>query len=257
MPSERVVALRWIPVWQRNMLVWVKLAGPAIFGNFGEPLLYMLALGYGLGAFVQGMSELPYPVFLASGLVCSSAMSTSSFEGMYSAYTRMAVQNTWGAMLATPISVSDVVIGETAWAATKSLISSSAILLVAAFLGAVSGLEALLVLPVVVLIGLCFGAMALVVTAVSRSYDFFLYYTTLFITPSLLIGGVFFPLERMPEAIQWLAAALPLTHAVNVVRPLMTGLPLQDVALHLTVVMTYTVVALVLAIRLIARRLSA
>jgi hypothetical protein len=71
MPSERVVALRWIPVWQRNMLVWVKLAGPAIFGNFGEPLLYMLALGYGLGAFVQGMSELPYPVFLASGLMAT------------------------------------------------------------------------------------------------------------------------------------------------------------------------------------------
>jgi lipooligosaccharide transport system permease protein len=250
-------ALRWLPVWQRNLLVWVKLAGPAILGNFGEPLLYLLALGYGLGAFVENMSELPYLVFLASGTVCSSAMSTSSFEGMYSAYTRMAVQNTWGAMLATPLGVSDVVLGETAWAATKSLISSTAILIVAALLGAVAGPQALLVLPLVVLIGLCFGAMALVVTAVSRSYDFFLYYTTLFITPSLLIGGVFFPLERMPVAIQWLASVLPLTHAVEIVRPLMTGLPLQNVGLHLAVVLGYTVVSLALAIHLIRRRLSA
>lgn len=107
-------SLRWVPVWRRNMLVWRKLAGPAILGNFGEPLLYLLALGYGLGAFVQNMSELPYLVFLASGTVCSSAMSTASFEGMYSAYTRMAVQNTWGAMLATPLAVRDVVLGETA-----------------------------------------------------------------------------------------------------------------------------------------------
>lgn len=256
-PAMRHPALRWIPVWQRNVLVWVKLAGPAILGNFGEPLLYLLALGYGLGAFVQNMSELPYLVFLASGLVCSSAMSTSSFEGMYSAYTRMAVQNTWGAMLATPLSVADVVIGEAAWAATKSLISSTAIVLVAALLGAVSGIEALLVLPLVLLIGLCFGAMALVVTAVSRSYDFFLYYTTLFITPSLLIGGVFFPLERMPEPIQWLATMLPLTHAVEVVRPLMTDLPLHNTALHLAVVVAYTVAALWLAIKLIDRRVSA
>lgn len=127
----------------------------------------------------------------------------------------------------------------------------------AALLGAVVGMQALLALPMVFLIGVCFGAMALVVTSISRSYDFFLYYTTLFITPSLLIGGVFFPLERMPAAIQGLSSFLPLTHAVAIVRPLMTGLPLEDVLLHVVVLLAYTAMALALAIHLIRRRLTA
>ena len=113
-------AIRWFPVWQRNFRVWSKLAGPSLLGNFGEPLLYLLALGYGLGSFVGKMEEMPYVVYLASGIVVSSAMFTATFEGMYSAYTRMDVQRTWNAMLAAPLDVRDVVVGEMAWAPSSS-----------------------------------------------------------------------------------------------------------------------------------------
>ncbi|MFP5344926.1 MAG: nodulation protein NodJ, partial [Gammaproteobacteria bacterium] len=101
------LSLRWIPVWRRNFLVWRKLFGPSMVGNFVEPLLYLLALGFGLGVFVGEMQGMPYSVFLASGLVCASAMNTATFEGLYSAYTRMAHQQTWGGMLATPLMVGD------------------------------------------------------------------------------------------------------------------------------------------------------
>ncbi len=249
--------LTWWPVWRRNCLVWVKLAGPAILGNFGEPLLYLLALGYGLGAFVGEMEDLPYIVYLASGIVCSSAMVTASFEGMYSAYTRMDVQKTWDAMLATPLDVRDVVVGEGIWAATKSLISSAAILIVAAALGAVSSWKAIFALPVVLLTGLCFASLALVITAFAKNYDFFLYYNTLVITPTLFVSGVFFPLERMPSTIQWLSEVLPLSHAVKLVRPLMTDTPLHLPMLHLLVLSVYTIGALSLATILIRRRLEA
>lgn len=252
-----MLGLGWLPVWQRNLRVWIKLAGPAILGNFGEPLLYLLALGYGLGSFVSEMQNMPYIVFLASGIVCSSAMITASFEGMYSAYTRMDVQKTWDAMLATPLDVSDIVIGEAVWAATKSLISSAAILIVAGLLGAVEDWQAILALPVVLLTGLCFAGLALVVTAFATNYDFFLYYNTLILTPLLLFSGVFFPLEQMPPVIQWLALLFPLTHAVDLVRPLITGTVLTQPWLHMLVLTGYTLSALALAAVLIRRRLAA
>jgi lipooligosaccharide transport system permease protein len=250
-------ALRWLPVWQRNFRVWVKLAGSAILGNFGEPLLYLLALGYGLGGFIGHVQEMPYIQFLASGIVCSSTMITASFEGMYSTYTRMEVQKTWDAMLATPLAISDIVIGETIWAGTKSLFSGAAILVVAALLGAVASWHAVFALPVVLLTGFCFAAMALVVTAFATNYDFFLYYYTLIITPILLLSGVFFPLEEMPLIIQQSAQFFPLTHAVALVRPLITGSALNQVLLHLLVLSGYTLLALSLAITLLRRRLMA
>lgn len=256
-PRRGAGYLDWLPIWKRSIRVWVKLIGPAVLGNFGEPLLYLLALGYGLGSLVGDVQGMPYIVFLASGIVCSSAMVSASFEAMYSAYTRMAVQKTWDAMLAAPLEVRDVVLGEIAWAGTKSLMSVSAILLVAALLGAVSGWQALWVLPVVLLTGMSFAAMALVVTAFARNYDFFLYYNTLFITPMLLFGGVFFPLERMPPAVQWGAGLLPLNHAVRLVRPLMTDQPLEQVPLHLAVIAAYALLATWLAVHLLSRRLTA
>lgn len=258
MPAGLQVAyggVRWLAVWRRHARVWRRLAGPALLGNIGEPLLYLVALGYGLGSFVGQVSGLDYLTFLASGFVCASAMNTASFEGMYSAYTRMAVQQTWTAMLNTPLSVWDVLLGEAVWAATKATISAAAILLVAAMLGAVDGWQALWVLPVVLLLGFCFAAMALVMTAISRSYDFFLYYFTLWLTPMLLVSGVFFPADQLPPWLAGVAAWLPLAHGVAIVRPLVIGAGPEAVALHLTVIAVYAVVAIAIAHRLVARRL--
>ncbi|MDH5784028.1 MAG: ABC transporter permease [Chromatiales bacterium] len=249
------IALRWIAVWQRNGRVWRKLAGPALLGNIGEPLLYLVALGFGLGALVGEVEGVDYLTFLASGFVCASVMNTASFEGIYSAYTCMAVQETWTAMLHTPLDVHDILIGEAMWAATKALLSALFIIIVAAFLGAVEGMLALAVLPVALLSGVTFAAMALVVTAVSRSYDFFLYYFTLLLTPMLLFSGVFFPVEGMPQWLQQLAQLLPLSHAIELVRPLMLGEIPQGIALHLLMLCGYGLLALLLAARLIQRRL--
>lgn len=248
-------ALRWYTVWRRNARVWRKLAGPALLGNIGEPLLYLLALGYGLGALVGRVEGVDYLTFLASGFVCASVMNTASFEGIYSAYTRMAVQETWTAMLHTPLDVDDILIGEALWAASKALLSAIFIIVVAAFLGAVDGWLVLAVMPVALLSGVAFAAMALVVTALSRSYDFFLYYFTLLLTPMLLFSGVFFPIEGMPVWLQQGAQLLPLTHAIDLVRPLMIGVVPQQIALHLAVLLVYCLAGLWLASRLIRRRL--
>ncbi len=247
---------RWLTVWQRNLKVWSKLAGPAIIGNFGEPLLMMVALGYGLGRMVGDIDGLPYLHFLATGILCSSAMNTASFEGLYSAFTRMTTQRTWDSMLTAPLAVSDIAIGETLWAGTKGLFSGIAILIVCYGFGIAHGWTPLLALPVILLTGVCFGALALVVTSFATTYDFFLYYFTLIVTPMYLLSGVFFPLSNMPEAVQIGAQFLPLSHAVALVRPLVTGSEVSSVPLHLTVIATYAAVGMLTATRLLERRMQ-
>ena len=256
-PPLPSISLRWIPVWQRHALVWRKLSVPSLVGNFGDPLLYLLALGYGLGRFVGTMDGMPYITFLASGIVCSSAMNTATFEALYSGFTRMTTQQTWAGMLATPLDVDDIVMGEMVWAGSKSFISASAILVVATALGIVHGPRVVLVLPVALLVGTCFAAMALVVTAISKSYEFFLYYVTLVVTPMMLFGGVFFPLQGLPPPLQWAALLLPLTHAVELIRPLMTGSWPAQPLLHLAVLLTYSGASYWAATTLVRRRLLA
>ncbi len=248
-------SLRCLAVWQRNLRVWRKILLPSALGNFGEPLLYLLAFGYGFGELVGDLGQLPYVAFLASGIVCSSLLFTSSFEAMYSAFTRMANQQTWNAMLNAPLVVDDIVLGEVLWAATKGMLSSSAILIVAAAMGLVADWRALLVLPVLALAGFAFAACAMVVTAFARSFDFFLYFFTLGLTPMLLTGGVFFPREQFPEWLQRAAFLLPLPHVVELVRPLLTGGSLHGPGLHLAVILGYGSAGLIVSTALVRRRL--
>ena len=229
--------------------------GPSLLINFGEPFLYLLGLGYGLGQFVGNIEGMPYLMFLASGMVAFSATNTASFEALYSVFTRMVPQRTYEAMLATPLTVDDIVAGEMLWCATKSLVSGTAILVVAALLGAVSGISSILVIPVLFLTGLCFSGLALMMTAVSRSYDFFNYYMTLFITPMFLFCGVFYPIETLPDFLEPVAKALPLAHTIELTRPLISGGTVSNPLLHLLALSLFALFGYYVAVVLIRKRL--
>lgn len=252
---------RWIPnprrswaVWRRNTAVWHKLLVPSLLANFGEPLLYLLAFGYGFGALVHRVGGLPYITYLATGIVCSSAMNAASFEALYSTYTRMEPQKTWEGIHATPVEIPDIVCGELLWAATKGLINAFAIVVVALLLGLIDAWGAILSLPVLFLSGLCFGALALVATAWARGYDFFTYYFTLVLTPLLLVSGVFFPTASLPRVVRIAARLLPLTHVVSLVRPLLLGRLPPHPGSDLAVLAGYTVLAGCLATTSFVRR---
>ena len=248
---------RFLAVWLRNARVWRRFALPSLLGDFGEPFLYLLGLGYGLGRFIGDMADLPYLVYLASGVLCVTAMYAATFEGLYAAFTRLTRQDTYGAMLNTPLQVPDIVAGEVAWCATKSLIGGTALLVVAAILGAVPGGAGgiLAALPVVFLTGLTFGALALLITSLAPTYDFFLYYFTMIITPMFLFSGVFYPVETLPDWLRPVVYGLPLTHAVDLVRPLVAGQSPGAVLHPVVVLMLYTVVAYQLATYFMRRRL--
>lgn len=244
-----------LAVWRRNAKVWTKLMRVSLIIQFGEPLIYLLGLGYGLGQFVPAMDGLPYLTFLASGLVMSSVMNTATFEGMYSCYTRMEPQKTHQAMLATPLRVRDLVLGEQLWAATKGLIPCVALLLVATALGAITAPSALLVPFVGLLAGLAFAGFCLPIVPFARSYDYFSYFYTLVIIPMFMFSGVFYPLESLPEAVAIIAQILPLSHAVELARPLVIGEWPQSIALHIAVLLAYALGGGCLSVWLFERRL--
>lgn len=252
LPRPRAAAFK---VWFRNLMVWRKLIAPSLFFTFGEPFVYLLGLGFGLGRFVGEVDGMSYLTFLASGLVAATAMNTASFEGMYSVFTRMVHQQTYDALLATPLEVDDIVAGEMLWCATKSVLAATPILAVAALLGAVREPSALAAIPLFFVIGLCFAGPAVVVSAFAPSYDFFNYYVTLLITPMFIFSGVFYPVSTLPEAARVVVEVLPLSHAVALVRPLVAGTAPDQVALHLAVLVAYALAGYVAASVFIRRRL--
>lgn len=253
---------RWWPVFLRNLLVWRKLAIPSLVGNIAEPLMWLVAFGYGLGALVGtvqigvdgGDEKVRYILFLASGSICMSAMNAASFEALYSAFSRMHVQKTWDSIMNAPIGLRDVLLAEMLWAAFKSLFSVTAILGVMLALDISRSPMLLLAWPILLLAGITFSCMALIFNALARNYEFFTYYFTLFLTPMMFLSGVFFPRENLPYVLQQVSAWLPLTQAVELVRPLFLGRLPDQALLHLGVLALYALVAWRIALVLTRRR---
>ena len=250
------LSLRFFPIWRRHWLVWKKVAASSIMGHLADPVIYMLGLGYGLGGLLPSIGGMPYIAFLAAGTVCYSTMNSASFEALYSGFSRMHEQRTWEAILNTPIALDDVVLSEILWAATKSLMSGIAVLVVIWLLGLSHSLMSLWMIPLALLIGLTFAAIGLIMTALAPAYDFFMYYFTLVITPMMLLSGVFFPVTQLPQSIQIVASMLPLTHAINLARPLMNGNVPEYAMFHISVLLAYALTGFYVSLVLFRRRLS-
>lgn len=231
------LSMRFLPIWRRNFLVWKKLAVASVLGNIADPLITLIAFGYGLGSLLKEVGGIPYIHFLASGSICMSIMMASSFEALYSAFSRMHVQKTWDALLNAPLALDDVVLAEMLWAATKALFSGIAILAVMFVLGIGLHPHTLLVVPLLFLIGMTFASLGLVANAIAQGYDFFTYYFTLVLTPMIFLSGVYYPTAQLPGWLQMVSHLLPLNAAVQLVRPLILGgwpaTPMADVAILL------------------------
>ncbi|MBX4968878.1 ABC transporter permease [Rhizobium binae] len=247
--------LNWLAVWRRNYLAWKKAALASILGNLADPIIYLFGLGAGLGVMVGHVDGVSYTAFLAAGMIATSAMTAATFETIYAAFGRMQGQRTWEAMLYTQLRLGDIVVGEMAWAATKASLAGTGIGIVAAMLGYTHWLSLLYALPVIALTGFAFASLGMVVTALAPSYDYFIFYQTLVITPMLFLSGAVFPIDQLPVAFQQLAAFLPLAHAVDVIRPTMLGQSIANVCLHIGVLCIYIVVPFFLSTALLRRRL--
>ena len=256
------LSLRFWPVFLRNLLVWRKLAIPSLVGNIAEPLMWLVAFGYGMGALVgqvtlpgpAGDVKVPYILFLASGSICMSAMQAASFEALYSAFSRMHVQKTWDGIMNAPVTLDDIVLAEMLWAAFKALFTVTAILGVMLVLGISYSPKLLVAWPVLLGVGITFSCLALIFNALAKGYDFFTYYFTLFLTPMMFLSGIFFPLEQLPLVVRTISQWLPLTNAVELVRPLFMDQWPTHALRHVAVLAAYAVGGFWLALALTRKR---
>ena len=252
------ISWRWWPVFRRNLLVWRKLAVPSLVGNIAEPLITLVAFGYGIGALIGQVqlngSAVPYILFLASGSICMSAMNAASFEALYSAFSRMNVQRTWDGIMNAPVRLDDVVFAEMLWAAYKSLFTSAVILGVMLALGISHSPMLILALPLLGLVGIVFASIALIFNALAKGYDFFTYYFSLFLTPTMFLSGVFFPRDQLPGVMRVISDWLPLTADVELIRPLFLDQWPAHGLRHLAVLAAYGVAAFWVALALTRRR---
>jgi lipooligosaccharide transport system permease protein len=244
---------RSLRVWQRNRDVFFKLWHTEVPGFFAEPILILLAMGVGLGTYVVLGGS--YLEFIAPGILAAYAMFSSASECTYGSFVRMKYQRTFDAIITTPVNMEDVVAGEIFWGATRSLLTTLAILIVIAAFGLVHSPWALLTIPISALAGLMFSSIALVVTSVAPTIYTFNYFYTLFITPMFFFSGVFFPLDAFSTTVQKLCWISPLTPVANLARALVSGHPGDGAWWGLAIIIGLTAVFFPLALYMMRRRL--
>jgi lipooligosaccharide transport system permease protein len=229
MQEAGAIATHALAVTRRQYLVWRRIIGASLTTNVVNPIIFLY-----------------------------SAMFAASFETTIGSYSRLDFQKTWDATLATPVTLLELLLGEAFWATCKAMLSTICVLLVGALWGGVGSLAgALASLPVIFVAGFAFATCGLAATAYARSWEFFSYFFTFWVTPMFVFSGVFFGVDRFPYYIEPLAWVLPMTHVIEVVRPLVAG---QDLGLltalgHIAFVAALAVLAFILAYRRLKVRL--
>ena len=242
-------------VWQRDRDAFKRAWKVEVAGIAFEPVILLVAIGFGLGAYIAEIGDQSYAEFLAPGLIASYAMFHATFDSTFGAYLRMDSQHIYEAILFTPLGPEDIVLGEVLWAATRGLLASTALLVVATVFGLVPSPLAVLSLPSAYLIGFTIGSIAMVLTATATTIGAMNNFFTLFILPMFYISGVFFPLDRLPDAVQVFSWALPLTPATALVRGLVAGDPSWTMLLWTAELLAMGLVAFKVASVFMRRRL--
>jgi len=213
-----------LAVWRRNASMYRRTWMLNILPNFFEPVFYLMAIGLGVGAYIDTMGGTSYAAFLAPGLICVAAMNGASFEVTYNIYVRLTYEKSYDAMLTTPIEPDDVLAGEMLWALSRASIYGGCFFIVIALYGLAPMPHALLALPVIPLAGLLFATIGVSFSLRIPNVDMFSFYFTLFLTPLFLFADVFFPLqERLSGIWLWVAEVLPLLHPVRLARAAFRG----------------------------------
>ena len=253
MPSPRI-ALR---VWRRDLRVFSKVWKQGLLPQFFDPLFYLMAMGFGLGTYLAHIHGIPYREFIAPGLVASSVMWAASFEVTWNIYFKMEEKRLYDAILTTPVEVPDLVTGEVAWAATRSIVYGSTFLAIVAAFGLIGSPWALAVPPFLALGGACFGMLGISFTALNPRVDLYSYYFTLFITPLFLFSGIFYPLDKLPGWVSTVAWFTPLYHLVQITRGLVLGPDALSVLGNALWLLAVIVVLFAVPVRALRRRLVA
>jgi lipooligosaccharide transport system permease protein len=247
-------------VLQRNLLVYRRTWRGSLFGSFLTPLLYLTAMGIGLSQLMaRGGSDLlggvPYLDFLGPGILASSCMLTASFESSYPIMGKISWRKNYEAILATPMEVHHLLIGELSWIAFRLTTMATVFLIVLTLFGIPRSPLALLAIPAAVLTGVAFAAPIIGFAATRHNDSGFAALFRFIINPLFLFSGTFFPVSQLPDGVEWVAAATPLYHGVVLVRGAVLDSMPSTWPLHFAYLVAFIAVTGYIAYRLLRRRL--
>ena len=243
----------WLAQYRR---VWRGTIGTSLV----NPVLYVTALGVGLGTIVDRTQAtpggVPYLDFVAPGLLAAAAMQTATLESSWPVMAAIKWSRTYHAMIATPLTERDAFVGHQLFVVTRVLVSAAAYLAIIAAFGAVPSWLGILVVPVAVLVGTAFSMpMAALATSVEEERAFVTIFRFL-VVPMFLFSGTFFPVSQLPLGFELIAYATPIWHGVELCRMLTLGSVELGAALgHLAYLLAWTLVGFELARRSYRRRL--
>lgn len=242
-------------VWQRDLTVYKRTYKLNIIPNFFEPVLYLVGMGFGLGAYVAQVNGVSYLEYIAPGLLATSVMWGSALETTYNVFVKMNFDRTYDGILSTPVNPRDAALGELMWGTTRALIYGGAFYIVLLFFGFGLHWRSLLIIPVMGLGGFMFAGIGLLFTSVIKNIELYNYFFTLFITPLFLFSGIFFPLDQWSPIFRNIAWMTPLYHLVEVCR----GLILNNWTNHLWISVIWMLVVVyinyIIVVEKIHRRL--
>lgn len=218
------VSLRALAVWQRNRDVYFNVWRSELIWPLVEPFVTLVALGVGLGDFVQfDNSDIEYIDFIGPALIAVFPMWTATAECTYGSYFRMDQQGTFNAIVATPVSVDEITTGEVLWAMTRSLMGVCYVMVMVLIFGGINSFAALLIFPFAVVPGIMFASIALAYSAIAKTVSSLNYFFATYITPQFWLSGAFFPLDEMPDGIETVAWFTPAYHVVRPYRAFAAG----------------------------------
>lgn len=215
---------RLYSVWYRHMRVYTKNLLSNGFPPFIEPLIFLAAVGLGLGKYItEPIGGVKYVEFLSMGLLVTTAMFTAAFECTFGTFIRMEFEKVYDGMLAAPMTANNLIVGEMIWAGSKGLFFSFAVLSVLSAFRIVVLPYSLLAPLVGFITAVMFAAMSLLITSFVKTINHFNFYFTGFISPMFFFSGVVFPISSLPGFVRPLAEIVPLTHSVRLVRAICTN----------------------------------
>lgn len=244
-----------LKVWQRNFLYFKKTWLVSIFWIVLEPVIYLGAIGFGLGSFVNNMGGMSYIEFFFPALLSTTAMLVAFFEGTYGNYTKLTHQKTYATIMLTRIGPEEIVAGELLWAASKGFFGVMGVTVVAIFFGLIDSYRILLALPVLFLLSALFSCIGMIFTSIARNYDSFIYSTSGLIVPMSLLSGTYFPLEQLPSGLRYVAYVFPLTHGVAAVRGILHHGNWMWIVAHILVLLIATWIAMNISFRRLRKKL--
>lgn len=205
-------------IWLRNYMHFKKTFLVSFFWVILEPLMYLGAIGYGLGSYIQTINGQSYVDFFFPGLLASTSMMVPFFESTYNNYTKLTFQKIYNHMMLTRLDTYEIITGELLWSTFKGFFGIIGLVSIATFFGLVSNWEIILVIFILTLNSWIFAGIAMTITSWAKNYDSFIYATSGFLIPLTLISGIYFPISQMPLILQITTYLFPLSHTIELCR---------------------------------------